>query len=206
MKNLIVIGAGGHSKSVCDSIDESRIKLFAFVDQNKTGQHLGKPIYKDVKEIHNYTEFSYFVAIGDVDARKSWYEKLEKMGLKFVNIIDKTAIVSKKIKMGVGNFIGKHAIVGADVVIGNNNVINTRALVEHDCKVANHTHISTNSTINGNVVIEDRVFFGSTAVCNGQLHIGEHAIVGSGSVIIRDVEPYTTVVGVPGRVVKENNI
>lgn len=205
MKKLIVVGAGGHSKSVCDSIDESCMELCGFIDQHKTGLHLGKPIYNDVESIPEYKSYSYFVAIGDVDARKSWYERLKGLGLEFVNIIDRTAIIAKHINIGVGNFVGKLAIINADVVIGDNNVINTRALLEHDCHIGNHTHVSTNTTINGNVVVEDLVFFGSTGVCNGQLRIGEHAVVGSGSVIIRDVAPYTTVVGVPGRVVKENN-
>ena len=72
------------------------------------------------------------------------------------------------------------------------------------CKKDNDIHISTNATINGDTVVEDLVFFGSTAVANGQLKIGKNSVVGSGSVVIRDVEPFTTVVGVPARIIKRN--
>lgn len=98
-----------------------------FVDQFKTGMHLGKPIYNNVEDITDYRSYSYFIAIGDVDARKEWFERLKGMGLNFVNIIDDSAIVSKDVRMGVGNFVGKLAIINADVEIGDNNVINTRA-------------------------------------------------------------------------------
>ena len=205
MTKLIMIGAGGHSKSVADAIQKDKYELCGFLDENKTGTHMGLPIYgRKIEDIPNYKDYVYFVSIGDVDFRKAWYERVKSYELQVVNIIDRTAIIAGTAKIGEGNFIGKLAIINADAVIGNNNVINTKALIEHECLVGNHTHLSTNSTINGNVVVQDNVFLGSTAVCNGQLKIGEHAVIGSGSVIIHDVEPYTTVVGVPGRVIKRS--
>lgn len=204
MEKLIVIGAGGHSKSVCASIDKSLYELCGFLDEAKTGSHLGLPILgSDIEKIPQFQSYSYFVAIGDVDFREKWFRRLQALNLKTINIIDRTAIVADDVRLGTGNYIGKLAIINADSIIGDNNVINTKALVEHECVVGNNCHLSTNSTINGNVIVEDNVFFGSTAVCNGQLRIGEHAVVGSGTVVIKSIEPYTTVVGVPGRIVKK---
>ena len=76
--------------------------------------------------------------------------------------------------------------------------------MEHECRVANHVNLSTNSIINGDVVVEDGVFLGSSALCNGQITLGHDSIIGSGSVVTRSVDPQTTVVGVPARVVKRN--
>lgn len=206
MARIILIGAGGHSKSVADAIQESKYELCGFLDENKKGMHLNRPIFgKQIEDIPDFGNYEYFISIGNVDFRKMWYEKVKKMGLNVVNIIDSTAVISKTAQIGEGNFIGKYAVINADAVIGNNNVINTKALIEHECLVGSHTHISTNSTINGNVIVEDSVFLGSTAVCNGQLKIGLHSIVGSGSVVINDVEPYTTVVGVPARVLRRSS-
>ncbi len=200
---LIIVGAGGHAKSVIDSLDTDQYEIAGFLDQNKTGDFLGRPIFgKNIQDIDRYEDYQYFICIGSNSARKMWFEKLREYGLETINIIDKTAIISPSAKIGRGNFIGKYAIINADSIIGDNNVINTKALVEHECVVGDHTHLSTNSAINGNVVVEDEVFFGSCAVCNGQRRIGRGAIVGSGSVIIRDVEADTTVVGVPARIVK----
>ena len=38
----------------------------------------------------------------------------------------------------------------------------------------------------------------------GPVTIGEHSKIGAGSVVLKDVPPHSTVVGVPGRVVKQN--
>lgn len=203
MKKIILVGAGGHSKSVVDSIQKDQFELCGFLDENQVGMHMNYPIFgKRVEDIPHYEQYAYFVAIGNVDFRRKWYEKLKNMNLELVNIIDPSAIISLNAHIGIGNFIGKYAVINAGAEIGDNNVINTKALIEHECKVGNHIHLSTNATINGNVVVEDSVFIGSTAVCNGQLKIGEHSIVGSGSVVIRDVEPYCVVAGVPVKIIR----
>lgn len=206
MKKLILVGAGGHSKSVADSIEKSQYKLCGFIDENKIGKHLGLPIYGTcIEDVPNYREFCYFVSIGNVEYRKMWFDRIIDKGLDVINIIDSSAIISSNTRIGIGNFIGKMAVINADAEIGNNNVINTRALIEHECKVGSHNHLSTNSVINGNVVVEDNVFMGSSSVCNGQLKIGHDSIIGSGSVIIDDVPEKTTVVGVPARVIKRRD-
>lgn len=206
MKKLILIGAGGHAKSVADSINKSEYELCGFIDSNKKGIHMGLPIFgTELEDIPNYEEYNYFVSIGDVGYRKLWFDKLRERRLSIINIIDSSAIISASAKMGIGNFIGKMAVINADAEIGNNNVINTKALIEHECKVGDHNHLSTNSVINGNVIVGNSVFLGSSSVCNGQLKIGSNAIIGSGSVIIEDVPENVTVVGVPARVIKRRD-
>ena len=206
MEKLILIGAGGHAKSVADSIDKSKYELYGFIDSKKKGTHLGLPILgTELEDISEYAQYSYFVSIGDVGYRKLWFDKIIRRGLKIINIIDSSAIISTSAKLGIGNFVGKMVVINADAEIGNNNVINTKALIEHECKVGNHNHLSTNSVINGNVIVEDNVFIGSSSVCNGELKIGHDSIIGSGSVIIRDVPAKVTVVGVPARVIKRRD-
>ena len=206
MKKVIFIGAGGHAKSVFDSIDSSVFKLVGFLDDKKTGTFLGLPIFgRAISSLNDFKSFCYFVTIGDVKSRMAWYETLDNEGLEIINVIDSTANISKTAKMGKGNFIGKEAIINADVVIGNDNIINTRALIEHESTIADHCHISTNSVLNGNTTVADLVFFGSCAVSIGQLRIGMSSVVGAGSVVTKDVEPFTTVVGVPAKVIKRRS-
>lgn len=38
MEKLILIGAGGHAKSVADSIDKSKYELYGFIDSKKRGR------------------------------------------------------------------------------------------------------------------------------------------------------------------------
>jgi sugar O-acyltransferase (sialic acid O-acetyltransferase NeuD family) len=205
-RKLILIGAGGHSCSVMDSAISSGHVVVGFIDEIATGQHLGIPILgKGLGDIHRCHDYAYHIAIGNCQVRRRWYNILADLGLEVVNIIDPSAIISSYSHIGTGNFVGKMAIISAGTSIGDNNIINTNALIEHGCRIGNHANISTKSTLNGDVIVDDEVFFGSNAVCNGQKRLGFQCVVGSGSVVTRDVEPFSTVAGVPARVISVKN-
>jgi galactoside O-acetyltransferase len=55
--------------------------------------------------------------------------------------------------------------------------------------------------IRGRLVIERDAFIGTNAIIHPNVRIGEGAIVGSGSLILRDVEPWSINVGVPARTI-----
>ena len=208
MKNLIIIGAGGYAKSVLDSVDHMNFRMIGFIDdiKPKGTMHQGYPVLGDTLDCLDHPEECvYFVAIGNNRQRKVWYDKLKACNLSLINVIDKSALVSRAATLGEGCFIGKLAILNRGSAVGDNCVINTRALVEHGCQIKSHVNISTNATLNGDVVCEDGSFVGSGSVVNGQLTIGEWALVGSGAVVVRDVKPRTTVVGVPAKEIPSNN-
>jgi len=200
MKKLILIGAGGYAKSVLDSLDMYNYDFVGFIDDYKKGKHLGYPILTNsILTLKNYSEFYYFISIGDNEKRHYWYNILKYKNLNVITVVDRSAMVSKNATIGEGCFIGKMAIINSDAHVGNNCIVNTKALVEHGCYIENNVNISTNSVLNGDVKIEDDVFVGSCSVINGQITIEKGAIIGSGSVVVKNVESNTTVVGVPAK-------
>lgn len=205
-EKLILIGAGGYAKSVLDSLDLERYEFCGFIDSFKPegSTHLGYPVLAStVQDFAERDNYSYFISIGNNTNRLEKFFKLQQLGCKIVNVVDKTALVSRNSSIGIGVFVGKMAIVNSGVTVGDNVIINTKSLVEHGCFIGNHCNISTNTTLNGDVIVEDYAFVGSSSVINGQLRIGESALVGSGAVVIRNVEPRTVVAGVPAKYIKD---
>lgn len=202
-QRVILIGAGGHAASVSESAKAAGIYISGYVDENKNGMYLGKPIFSKIEDIPDYRNYVYHIAIGSCASRARWYVRISRMGLELVNIIDPSAIVAESAFLGKGNFVGKLATIISGTIIGDNNIINTKALVEHECRIGNNVNLSTCSILNGDVIVEDEVFLGSAALCNGQLKLGRGCIVGSGSVVLHDVEAHSKVVGVPARVIGE---
>ncbi|WP_314318999.1 N-acetylneuraminate synthase [Fusobacterium pseudoperiodonticum] len=206
MEKLVIIGAGGYAKSVLDSLNKEKYEVVGFLDNKKKGHHLGVPIIaSSLDEIKNSNEFVYFISIGDNKKRKFWYSEVKKRNLKVISIIDKSAIISKEVTYGPGLFVGKLAVINNDAHIGENVIINTKALVEHGVHIGNHSNVSTNTTINGDVHIGNECFIGSSSVINGQLMIGDSCTIGSGTVVIHNINYGSTVVGVPGRIIKEDD-
>lgn len=205
MEKLIMIGAGGYAKSVLDSIDYFNYKMVGFVDQFSTNsEHLGYPILAhELEDIENKYNYYYFISIGDNERRKMWFDRLKNLGLKTMNVVDRSAIVSEHASIGTGCFIGKMAIVNSKAIVGDNCIINTKALVEHGCAVDAHANMSTNSVINGDVYVGEGTFVGSSSVVVGQLKIGAWSIVGAGAVVTRNVGNNLVVAGVPAKIIKK---
>ena len=94
------------------------------------------------------------------------------------------------------------AVINIGTVIGDNNMVNSKSLIEHHCTIMNHTRIATATVMNGDVVVEDGAYLGSMACCIGQQRLGEFSVIGAGAVVLGDIEPHCTAVGVPAKVIK----
>ena len=205
MESLILIGAGGYSKSVLDSVDYYNYKVKGFLDEfSQEEEHLGYPVlWHSLDEIENPEKYFYFIGIGNNQRRKIWYDRLVTRKLRLINVVDRSAIISPEARIGNGCFFGKMSVVNSRSVIGNDCIINTKSLVEHGCFVHDHANISTNAVINGDVEVGEGTFVGTCSVIIGQKTVGRWSTVGAGAVVISDVESNVTVAGVPARMIKE---
>lgn len=204
MEKLIVIGAGGYAKSVLDAIDYYNYKIAGFLDEfSQEEEHLGYPIIAhSLDEIEDPKKYFYFIAIGNNERRKIWFDRLRERKLRLINVVDRTAIISPEAKIGTGCFFGKMSVVNAKAIIHSDCIINTKALVEHGCEVNRHANLSTNSVINGDVVVGTGSFIGSSSVTLGQITIGEWSTIGAGAVVTKSVGDGVTVAGVPAKLIK----
>ncbi|NLZ24878.1 MAG: serine O-acetyltransferase [Clostridiales bacterium] len=99
-------------------------------------------------------------------------------------------------KIGSGVFIdhGAGVVIGETAEVGNNVVIYQGVTLGGTGKDTGKRHPT----------IEDDVMISAGAKVLGPVRIGRGSKIGAGSVVIKDVPPYSTVVGVPGRIVKQN--
>lgn len=100
-------------------------------------------------------------------------------------------------QIGEGFFIdhGNGVIIGETTVIGNNVTLYQGVTLGGTGKEHGKRHPT----------IEDNVMISAGAKVLGSFTIGENSKIGAGSVVLNPVPPNSTVVGVPGRVVKRNN-
>lgn len=100
--------------------------------------------------------------------------------------------------IGKGFFIdhGSGVIIGETTIIGDNVTLYQGVTLGGTGKETGKRH----PTIGDNVMIS------AGAKIIGSFTVGENSKIGAGSVVIEEVPPNCTVVGVPGRIVKRDNV
>lgn len=210
MENLILIGGGGHCKSVLDCLDRTRFEQVIISDRSERigGAVLDVPVLINDEQLPQMREQGFdcaFISLGTIragTARKQICERLICDGYRLINIISDTAVVSGHAKVDFGVFIGKRAMVNAGATIGCCAIVNSGAIVEHDCEIGAFTHIAPGCVLSGGVRIGECSHIGTGAIIRQGVRIGSGVTVGAGSVVLRDVPDHTVSYGVPSKVVK----
>ncbi len=201
-EGLVIIGCGGHARSVADVALSCGIKCLSFIDKNaKVGETIfGFEVKKKIIN-NSLPGWKYFAAYGDNHIRKLEIQGLSTKGYHLAKIISKSATIGINSNIEDGCFIGHHAHLGPKANISIGCIINTSAVVEHDCYVGSYSHISVNTTLCGKVIIGENCFIGAGATVIDGVSICANVVIGAGAIVINNIENPGTYVGVPARLV-----
>ena len=193
MKDLILVGGGGHCKSVMDVAESAGFHILGVLDRP---EFVGKDVldYRVVgtdEDIPKYvSKAEFIITIGFIknpNVRIRLFNQIKSDGGKLATIVASTAYVSKYAQLGEGTVVMHKAFVNADCKIGSNAIINTLANIEHDCVVGDNAHISTGVMVNGGCNIGRNVFIGSHSVVANCVSVCDNVIVGAGSFVRKSI-------------------
>lgn len=147
-----------------------------------------------VNHVFSYIPFwiirkAYYVICGAKIGKGSQFD----MGTIFLDI--------NRLKVGNHSHINRNCLIDArgKLIICNNVSISQRVVIMTE----GHNYRSPKfETVKNNIIIDDYVWIGVNAIIIGDVHIGEGAVVCAGSVVTKDVDPYTVVAGVPAKVIR----
>ena len=108
------------------------------------------------------------------------------------------------IEIHPGATIGKYFFIdhGTGVIIGETSIIGDNVTLYQGVTLGG----TGKETGKRHPTLEDNVMVSAGAKIIGSFTVGENSKIGAGSVVIEEVPPNCTVVGVPGRIVKRNNV
>lgn len=193
-KKLILVGGGGHCKSVIDVAESAGYEIIGILDipSNVGKQVLKYNIIGVDNDIINYVDDAEFiVTVGHIKSaslRIKLHKLIESSGGKLATIIASTAYVSKYAKVGNGTVVMHNAFVNADAEIGKGCIINTFANIEHDSKIGDFCHISTGAMINGDCIVGNETFIGSQSVLSNNIEITGNSVLAAGSFARKDLK------------------
>lgn len=179
-KQILLVGGGGHCKSVIDVIEqENNYTIVGIIDKKEL---LGQEVlgYKvigcdDDLEVLSQRYKYALVTVGQIQSntlRVKLFNHLKQIGYTLPVIISPLAYVSKHAEVAEGTVIMHHALINSSVIVGQNCIINSKALIEHDATIEAHCHISTATVINGGVIVKSNSFVGSNTTTKEYSEIG----------------------------------
>lgn len=209
---LLLVGGGGHCKSVIEAAESAGFTIRGFLDlpQLAGRKILDYEMIGSDNDIPRYVDECDFVVtlgfIKDPALRIRLHDRIEEAGGRFATIVASTAHVSRHATLGEGTVVLHQAAVNAGAQVGKGCIINTFANIEHDAVVGDYCHISTGAMVNGDCRIGDNTFLGSLSVMVNAVSVPANSVFAAGSMIRKTLRQPGMYAGNPAVLMKQSNV
>ncbi|MCT7327664.1 acetyltransferase [Ralstonia mojiangensis] len=153
MKRLLIVGAGGHGRSVAEAACAAgQYAVAGFIDDvTEVRQVWAWPVVGRTSDLAKYGDLAdaAIVAIGKNGLREKLCEQLLAANFELATIVHPKAVVSPSSVIGAGSAIMAGAIVGTEAQLGVGAIVNCGAVVDHHCRVENFGHLGVNAAMAG---------------------------------------------------------
>ena len=207
MKDIYIIGTGGHGKVVLDILEKINANIAGFLDDDEaTHDNMinGYPVIGYINKLKD-EDADAIVAIAHNPTRKKLFYQILDYDINTINAIHPDATVNSHVELGTGNTVAAGVVINSNTVIEDNIIINTGATIDYDCLIEDHVHISPGVHLGGNVTVKTGSHIGIGASVLPGITIGENVTVGAGAVVINNLEPDAVYAGVPAEKVRDIN-
>ncbi|WP_405206740.1 NeuD/PglB/VioB family sugar acetyltransferase [Aquimarina sp. LLG6339-5] len=210
MKNAVIIGAGTQGQVYASYLKEAGVNIVGFIDDNP--DLVGKDVinipvigrYKDLflDEFKNKIQDVY-CPIGVNAVRVEYLSTLKKEGYGIPGFLHHTVSIAPDVTIGEAVYMLAGNIVMPHTTIGNYIMINMDSTIAHHVTLEDGVFMSSGVNIGALINVRENAYVGmGVTAMTGVKEIGKETLIGAGTVIIKDVPEYTTVVGNPARVIK----
>lgn len=200
MKGVYLYGAGGHAKVIAEILELQGKSIIGVFDDNEGIHHLlHYPVLGKYKEEALGGSAEIIISVGNNGIRKKIAEQLKA---SFGLALHPSIIFSKTASIGDGSVAMAGVTVNSEAKIGRHVILNTQCSVDHECQIGDYAHLSPQVALAGNVRVGEGTHIGIGACVIPGVVIGKWCIIGAGAVIINNIPDGATVVGNPGRIIK----
>lgn len=188
MKTLLILGAGGHGRSVAEAALLSKEwDKVVFLDDAwpDVTEALGCKVLGKVVDIFSIADQceGAIAAVGNNAVREQWIAILEQAGVDLVSVAHPRAWVSPSAKVGAGTAVMAGAVVGTLSEVGRGVIINANATVDHDVVMEDLSHIGVGVQLAGGVRVGARAWLQAGSSCGYHVNVAPGALHGPGTVL-----------------------
>jgi len=197
MKDVIIIGAGGHAAEIDEYIKHSQklssvseLRVTGFLDDNPSNYEnyrFSAPLLGSIRDHKVKKGQNYIIGIAQLKYRRLFIDKFIAMGAEFVTFIHHNAYFSESATIGEGTIVGPNVYLGPNVKIGNYTLVNSRCSLGHDTIVGDYNIICPNVCFSGFSKVGDENLFGINCSTIPKISIGNRNRIAAGMVLDQNV-------------------
>ena len=198
-KPVIILGAGGHAKTVADVLLQLNWNIIGFVspENNGASDYRGIHVIGDDEVLSSYSPDNVVLVNGigtlpNKHLRWNLAAKMRHAGYKFNKVVHPSAIISSDVELDEGVHVMAGAVIQPGTKIGRDSIINTGACIDHDCTIGLECHIAPGVTISGGCCVGEKTHIGTGTVIIQNISIGNECVIAAGSVIYKNIESNST--------------
>lgn len=207
-EKLYIVGAGSVGCHVAYNYDLYGLyyNLSGFLDDDTTkiGKEIaGVKVIDKVDFLESVSEkTAVVIGIAFPKIKKKIIENLlQNENLFFPSLISNKSWLSSNVTVGKGSIIYPGCSINYESVIEDFVVMNMNCALGHHAVVGNYSSLAPGVNFGGHTTVEDGVDIGIGVSTIQNIRIGADSIIGGQSMLIKDVPPYSKVIGVPGKLI-----
>jgi sugar O-acyltransferase (sialic acid O-acetyltransferase NeuD family) len=208
MGKLVIVGAGGFGREILSWVedvltDKKEWQVIGFLDDNPKaldGYNYHLSVIGTIDDYQPRKDEFLVMGIASSPLKKlKIAATLKSKGGRFISLVHPSVIVGKNVKIGDGCIICRNVIFTCDILVGDFVTINILSTIGHDVSIGDGCTLHPCVSISGFAQLGQGVLIGTHGSLLPGAQIGDFATVGAGSVVIKNVEAETTVLGVPAK-------
>ena len=210
-KKIIIIGGRGNGTVIASTIEDCKeagqeVEVLGFLNDNEKEINQYSVLGPITKESWQKFDDCYFIyAMSNIKQAYERHQLLKKLEIpenRFATIIHPTAVVSTNANLGYGVVLMPMVLVSPNVVIGNHSQMYAQSFIGHDSELREMVFVANNASIGGRVIVENGAHIGSNSSILERITIGEYSVIGLASNVLKNVDPFSVVVGNPAKTIK----
>lgn len=188
MKRLLIVGAGGHGRSVAEAaLASGDFDTLGFIDDaaDKVSQVWDYPVWGKISDLERYRINAdlAIVALGNNVLREKLCDQLLAAKFKLATILHPRSIVSPRSKIGPGTAIMAGAIIGTEAHLGTGVIVNSGAVVDHNARVHDYGHLGVNACMAGGTTLGRASWIQAGSSLGCSVEIGAGVVLPAGSAL-----------------------
>ncbi len=204
---VVIVGTGPEAKIAADILGVQEVLVYGFLstddkfdlDDINDVPVLGALIGEEAETLLDDEYMKIAVAEREIPKRHQVVDYLRDKKPELVTVMHPSVILSPHARIGRGNIIQPLVVIHANAMIGSFNLIETGVVIEPEVEIGDFCTIQAGAIIARGAAIQPDVFIGHGAIIGPKVQLGQGAVIGAGSVVLREVDEFTTVFGNPAK-------